>query len=83
MEQVPVIIQDSKDIKNVLIQINLKTSQVTVISNYSAWDDMAYLLESISVTVEKCVKEGMERKTVLKELKRYLVKSLAAVNFVD
>ncbi len=82
MEQTPVIIQDSEDIKNVLVQINLKTSQVTVISNYSAWDNMAYLLEGVSVTVEKCVQEGMERKAVLKELKENLIKALGAVNFI-
>lgn len=74
-----VIIQDTEEIKNVLVQINLKTSQIAVISNYSAWDNMAYLLEGVSVTVEKCVKEGMERKVVLKELREYLIKALEAV----
>ncbi len=79
INQTPVIIQDSEDIKNILVQVNFKTSQVAVISNYSAWDNMAYLLEGVSVTVEKCVHEGMERKVVLRELKEYLIKALEAV----
>ena len=74
-----VIVQDTEEIKNVLVQINIKTSQIAVISNYSAWDNMAHLLEGVSVTVEKCVKEGMERKVVLKELREYLIKALEAV----
>lgn len=80
IDQIPVVIEDSEDIKNVLVQIDLKNSQVAVISNYSAWDNMAYLLEGVSVVVEKCVLEGMERKVVLRELKEYLIKALEAVN---
>ena len=81
--QTPIVVRDTEDIKNVLVQINQKTSQITVIGDNSAWDNMAYLLEGIAVTVEKCVQEGMERKVALKELKEYLIKALGAVNWVD
>jgi hypothetical protein len=82
-EATPVIIQDSAEIKNVLVQLNFKTSQVVVISNYSAWDNMGYLLEGVGITVAKCVKEGIPRKAVLKELKNYLSKVLANTMWVD
>lgn len=76
-------VQDSENIKNVLVQVNLKTSQATVISNSNAWDNMAYLLEGVAITVKKCVQEGKERKVVLKELNEYLSKALASVRWVD
>lgn len=79
----PVIIQDSEEIKNVLVQLNFKTSQVSVISNYSAWDNMSYLLEGVGISVAKCVKEGIPRKVALKELKDYLSKVLANTMWVD
>ena len=72
----PVVVRDSEEIKNVFIQLNIKKGTTTVISNFSAWENIAYILEALGATAQKCVKEGIEKKKVHQAIKNYLTKVL-------
>lgn len=74
-----ILIEDNKSIKNILVQVNLEKSSVTVISNFSAWGDLAFLMEALGITAEQCVKEGIERGQVNEEIQNYL-KSVLSEN---
>jgi hypothetical protein len=68
----PIVIQDTKEIQNIFIQINLKKGTTMIYSNFSAWENMAYLMEALATTMEQCVNEGMDKKEVYQELNRYM-----------
>lgn len=70
------IIQDSADIKNVLLQFDLKSGRVMVYSNFSAWDNLAYLLEGAGMMAQECFREGKSKEEVLEEINDYLEKVL-------
>ena len=59
------IIQDSADIKNVLLQLDFKSGRVMVYSNFSAWDNLAYLLEGVGIMAQECVREGKSKEAVV------------------
>lgn len=69
-----VIIRDSKDQRNIVISINLKQGTTTVFSGFSAWENLALLLEALAVTAEKCTQEGIEKDKVYGAIKDYLIK---------
>ena len=70
------IIQDSADIKNVLLQLDFKSGRVMVYSNFSAWDNLAYLLEGVGMMAQECYREGRSKEEVLEEINDYLEKVL-------
>lgn len=76
MKPQKVIIKDSQDIQNILIQADLKKGSTSVISNFSAWENLALIMEGLGVTAEKCIQEGMDKKEVYNEIKNYLMKVL-------
>ena len=71
-----IIIQDSADIKNVLLQLDFKSGRVMVYSNFSAWDNLAYLLEGVGMMAQECFWEGRSKEEVLEEINDYLEKVL-------
>lgn len=71
------VIQDSKDIKNVFIQVDMKKQTTSVLSNFSAWENLAYIMEGLAVTAQKCLKDGMSRKKVYGGIKKYLLQALS------
>jgi hypothetical protein len=68
----PVVLKDDENVRNVVIQINLKNGTTMVVSGFSAWDNLAYIMEALAVTAEQCVVEGMEKKDVYQEISDYL-----------
>lgn len=74
--EIPLIIRDDKFTKHVFIQINEKNQSTSVFSNFSSWENLSLIMEALAVTAEKCVKDGLGRKTVYKAIKAYLVKVL-------
>ena len=72
----PVIIKDSKEQRNIVISVDLKKGTTTVFSGFSAWENLALIMEGLAVTAQKCIEEGMERKRVYDAIKEYLIKVL-------
>lgn len=81
-EQKQLIIQDSNNLKNIFVQLNLEKNTVTVMSNFSAWDNLAFLMEALAITAEKCVKEGIPREQVNQEIQNYLKKAMEASKII-
>ena len=75
-QETPVIIKDNNELKNLLIQVNLKHGQTTVLSNFSAWENLAFIMEALAVTAQKCIDEGIPKKQVDEEIERYLKEAL-------
>lgn len=76
MKETKITIKDDKDIKNIFIQINLKNNSTSVFSNFSAWENLAYIMEALSLTVQECIREGIDKKEVYRSVKGYLAKIL-------
>ena len=72
----PVVISDSDNLKNLLIQVDLKGQKTTVLSNFSAWENLALIMEALAVTAQKCTEEGIPKEQVDEEIERYLKESL-------
>lgn len=72
----PVIISDNDKIKNILVQVDLKGQKTTVLSNFSAWDNLALLMEALAVTAQRCIDEGIPKKQVDKAINSYLADAL-------
>ena len=51
-----VILEDSEKIRNIVIQVNLEANSTTVFSSFSAWENLALILEGFGVTAQKCIK---------------------------
>lgn len=79
-EEKPLVISDSPELKNIFIQINTKENTTAVLSNFSAWENLAHLMEALAVTIEKCVKDGISRKEVHQEIVRYMTQVIGAYN---
>ncbi|MBI4097910.1 MAG: hypothetical protein HY426_02615 [Candidatus Levybacteria bacterium] len=72
----PLTIKDSKHVKNIFIQLDLKKNSTLVHSNFSPWENIALIIEGLAVTAEKCITEGIERKEVYKAINEYLIKAM-------
>ena len=73
-----ILIKDGERIKNIFIQVNLDKSSVSVMSNFSAWENLTLVMEALAITAEQCVKEGFDKKEVEREINDYLQKALKA-----
>ncbi len=78
-----IIIKDSEDIKNIFIQINIKKKTTMVFSAFSAWENLAYIMEALSVTAQKCIDEGKSEKEVYSAIKNYLASVLGTYNILE
>ena len=74
---------DNSDVKNVIIQVNLKNGTTMVVSGFNAWDNLAYIMEALAVTAEQCVTEGVEKQEVYKEITEYLKDVLPSYEIRD
>ena len=72
----PIIISDNDKLRNILIQVDLKGQKTTVLSNFSAWENLAIIMEALAVTAQKCIDEGVSKRKVDEAIKKYLAKSL-------
>lgn len=66
------VIKDGEELKNIFVQLNIAKNTCKVLSNFSAWENLAYFMEALAVTVEKCVVDGIPRKKVHEEIVRYM-----------
>lgn len=73
-----VVMQDSENIRNIFIQLNLKENKTSVLSSFSAWENLGLIMEALAVMAEECIKEGINRKKVYGEIKEYLMKVLGS-----
>jgi len=76
MRKDAIVIKDSKDVRNIFIQINLKENKTSVFSGFSAWENLAFIMEALAVTAEKCIKEGMTKNQVYGAIKKYMTQVL-------
>ena len=74
----PLVLRDSKDVKNIVVQVDTKRNQTIVISNFTPWENLALILEGLGVTVQKCVRDGIAEKKVHEVINNYLLKVLAS-----
>ena len=74
----PIVLRDSKKIRNIVIQINLEDNSTTVFSSFSAWENLALILEGLGATVQKCVNEGIDKKKVYNQIKKYVIEVLSS-----
>ena len=72
----PVIISDSDTKRNVVISVDTDKGATTVFSGFSAWENLAFILEALAVTAEQCIQEGMPKKIVYQEIQDYFVNIL-------
>lgn len=75
-KETSITIKDNKNIKNIFIQINLKNNTTLVFSNFSSWENLAYIMEALAVTAQKCIGEGISKKQVYGAIKTYLIQVL-------
>ncbi|MBI2621057.1 MAG: hypothetical protein HYW63_00230 [Candidatus Levybacteria bacterium] len=72
----PIIIKDSKHVKNIFIQLDLKKNSTLVRSNFSPWENIALIIEGLAVTAQQCIAEGIDRNEVYKAINEYLIKAM-------
>ncbi|MBI4130749.1 hypothetical protein HY468_05505 [Candidatus Roizmanbacteria bacterium] len=70
---IPVVLKDSDKIRNVIVQVDMKKGHTMVMSGFTAWENLALIMEALAVTAEQCVHEGMDRKEVYQEITDYLM----------
>ena len=75
-KKTPITLEDSEDIKNIIIQVNSKNNSTSVFSGFSAWENIAYILEGLGTTVQECIRQGIARKNVYDAVKKYILKVL-------
>ncbi|MEK7517827.1 MAG: hypothetical protein AAB583_04720 [Patescibacteria group bacterium] len=74
----PIILKDSEDVRNIVVKVDIKGNKTTVFSGFSPWENLALLLEALGATVQKCIKDGINKKKVYNAIKDYMVKVLSS-----
>lgn len=75
-KQIAIPIKDSKDIKHLFIQVNLKKNTTLVFSSFSPWENLAFIMEALAVTAQKCIQDGISKAHVYGAIKRYFLQVL-------
>ncbi|MBM3284190.1 hypothetical protein FJY90_08210 [Candidatus Gottesmanbacteria bacterium] len=73
-DETKIIVKDSEDLQNILIQVDLKEGKTTVISGFSPWENLALIIEGLGVTAQMCIKEGIPKGKVYQAIKDYIMK---------
>ncbi len=71
-----VVIKDNDEVKNIFVQLDIKNSTTKVLSNFSAWDNLAFLMEALGVTTAQCISEGIPQSKVYEAVKKYMMQIL-------
>lgn len=69
----PLVLRDSQDLRNLIIQVNLQKGTTIVFSSFTPWENLAYIMEALAVTARMCTEEGIEKEKVDQAISRYLV----------
>lgn len=72
----PIVLKDSENLKNIIIQVDLKENKTSVFSEFSAWENIALILEGLGATAQVCIRSGIPRAKVYNSIKEYILKSL-------
>lgn len=67
-----IVIKDDDSLKNILIQVNMEKNTATVLSNFTAWENLTYILEGLGASAQECVREGKSKKEVKEAIDVYL-----------
>ena len=76
------IFKDTDTIKNIIVQMDLKSNQAILISNFDPWENIALLLEAVGMQAEVCLKKGMSKEEVYKGITDYLMKTLTSYTII-
>lgn len=71
-----VIVQDLPNLKNIFVQLDLEKGTTRVLSNFSAWENLSYLMEALALTAEQCISEGIPKEKVYDAIKKYFMQVL-------
>ena len=61
-KDIPIIVKDSKGVRNIVVTVDLKQNTTTVFSGFSPWKNLALLLEALGATAQKCIRDGISKK---------------------
>jgi len=75
-KQKTILVKDNKNIRNILIQIDVKKQTTSILSSSSAWENLSFLAQALGATAEKCTTEGIDRKEIYQIINDYLSRIL-------
>lgn len=67
-----IIVKDDDNLRNIFIQVNMKKNTATVLSSFSAWENLVYILEGLGATAQECIREGKSKGEVKEAIDSYL-----------
>lgn len=82
-QETPIVIRDNDQLKNILVQVDLKNGKTMVLSNFSAWENLALIMEALAITAQKCIDEGIPKKQVDEAINDYLSKTLNSYRVIS
>lgn len=82
-KQIAIPIKDGKDVKHLFIQINLKKNTTLVFSSFSPWENLAFIMEALAVTAQKCIQDGISKSDVYGAIKRYFMQVLGNYEVIE
>lgn len=82
-KQIAIPIKDSKDVKHLFIQVNLKKNTTLVFSSFSPWENLAFIMEALAVTAQKCIQDGISKARVYGAIKRYFMQVLGNYEVIE
>ena len=62
--------------KDILVQVDIENNRTTVVSDNSAWTNIALLLEAVSMLMQQCIDQGMSKKEVYDGTMQYFMKAI-------
>lgn len=71
----PLVLRDSENVRNIIVQVDIRNNKTGVWSGFSAWENVALLIEALAATANECVKQGMSKEKVYKGIYDYISKS--------
>lgn len=71
-----IILEDNDKTRNIVIQVNLENNSTSVFSGFSAWENLAFIMEGLGATVQECIRSGINKKKVYDQVKKYMVEVL-------
>lgn len=68
--------------KTLHLQVDVENNQTTIMSDYSAWENIALLLEGVAMSMQKCIEEGMPKEDVYKGTTDYFMKAVGEYKII-
>lgn len=77
-KHIPVVLKDSHNVRNLVVQVDMKKGSTMVMSGFTAWENLAIIMEALAVTAEQCIHEGMDKKEIYQEIADYLMEVMSS-----